>query len=54
MATTPLPAYGQVKAFIKKRISTGTWKPGDPVPSEAVLMEQFGVSRMTVTARCAS
>ena len=48
MATPPLPAYGQVKAFIKKRISTGTWKPGDPVPSEAVLMEQFGVSRMTV------
>ncbi|WP_431098158.1 histidine utilization repressor [Polaromonas aquatica] len=48
MVTTPLPAYGQVKAFIKKRISAGTWKPGDPVPSEAVLMEQFGVSRMTV------
>jgi GntR family transcriptional regulator, histidine utilization repressor len=48
MATPPLPAYGQVKAFIKKRISTGSWKPGDPVPSEAALMEQFGVSRMTV------
>lgn len=48
MATSPLPAYGQVKAFIKKRISAGTWRPGDPVPSESVLMEQFGVSRMTV------
>ncbi|MGH6640721.1 MAG: UTRA domain-containing protein, partial [Polaromonas sp.] len=48
MAITPLPAYGQVKAFIKKRISAGTWRPGDPVPSEAVLMQQFGVSRMTV------
>ena len=33
-----LPAYGKVKAFIKKRISAGTWKPGDPVPSESVLM----------------
>ena len=43
-----LPAYGKVKAFIKKRISAGTWKPGDPVPSESVLMVQFGVSRMTV------
>ena len=43
-----LPAYGKVKAFIKKRISTGTWKAGDPVPSESVLMVQFGVSRMTV------
>lgn len=48
MASTPLPAYGQVKAFIKTRISAGTWRPGDPVPSEAVLMAQFGVSRMTV------
>lgn len=48
MATPPLPAYGQVKAFIKTRISAGTWRPGDPVPSEAALMEQFGVSRMTV------
>ena len=43
-----LPAYGKVKAFIKKRISSSTWKPGDPVPSESVLMVQFGVSRMTV------
>lgn len=43
-----LPAYGQVKAFIKSHISSGAWKPGDPVPSEAVLMKQFGISRMTV------
>ena len=51
MASTSLPvlpAYGKVKAFIKKRISSSTWKPGDPVPSESVLMVQFGVSRMTV------
>jgi GntR family transcriptional regulator, histidine utilization repressor len=48
MTPLPLPAYGQVKAFIKKRISAGTWKPGDPVPSESVLMQQFSVSRMTV------
>lgn len=42
------PAYGKVKAFVKKRISAGTWKPGDQVPSETELMAQFGVSRMTV------
>lgn len=48
MATPPIPAYEQVKAFIKTRISAGTWKPGDPVPSEAALMAQFGISRMTV------
>jgi GntR family histidine utilization transcriptional repressor len=48
MATPTIPAYEQVKAFIKTRISAGTWKPGDPVPSEAALMAQFGISRMTV------
>lgn len=42
------PAYEQVKAFVRGHISSGQWKPGDPVPSEAALMEQFGVSRMTV------
>jgi GntR family transcriptional regulator, histidine utilization repressor len=48
MTPTALPAYGQVKAFIQQHISSGEWKPGNPVPSEATLMKQFGVSRMTV------
>lgn len=48
MAKPLLPAYEQVKAFIKTRISAGIWKPGDPVPSEAALAAQFGISRMTV------
>jgi len=47
MAKVLLPAYEQVKAFIKTHISAGTWKPGDPVPSEAALAAQFGISRMT-------
>ncbi|WP_298926572.1 histidine utilization repressor [uncultured Ramlibacter sp.] len=42
-----LPAYEQVKAFIRARIVSGEWKPGDAVPSEAALVQQFGVSRMT-------
>jgi GntR family histidine utilization transcriptional repressor len=42
-----LPAYEQVKAFIKARIASGQWKPRDPVPSESALMQQFGISRMT-------
>lgn len=41
------PAYAQVKAHIRGHISSGEWRPGDPVPSESVLSEQFGVSRMT-------
>ena len=48
MAKVLLPPYEQVKAFIKTHISAGTWKPGDPVPSEAALAVQFGISRMTV------
>jgi GntR family histidine utilization transcriptional repressor len=48
MAAPAVPAYEQVKAFIRGRISSGQWKPGDPVPSEAALMQQFGISRMTV------
>jgi GntR family histidine utilization transcriptional repressor len=42
------PVYLQVKEFIQQHISSGEWRPGDPVPSEAVLMQQFGISRMTV------
>ncbi|MDB5873065.1 MAG: hutC [Ramlibacter sp.] len=48
MAKSDVPAYEQVKAWIRQRIGSGEWKPGDPVPSEAALMQQFGISRMTV------
>ena len=48
MPPPALPAYLQVKAFVKAQIGAGVWRPGDPVPSEAALMRQFGVSRMTV------
>jgi GntR family histidine utilization transcriptional repressor len=48
MTATAVPAYEQVKTFIKSRINSGDWRPGDPVPSEAALMRQFEVSRMTV------
>jgi GntR family transcriptional regulator, histidine utilization repressor len=48
MGKNDVPAYEQVKAWIKQHIGSGRWKPGDPVPSEAALMQQFGISRMTV------
>jgi GntR family transcriptional regulator, histidine utilization repressor len=48
MAKTGVPAYEQVKAHIRQRIGSGEWRPGDPVPSEAALIQQFGISRMTV------
>ena len=47
-STAPVRAYQQVKAFVKTRITSGVWKPGDAVPSETALMAQFGISRMTV------
>ena len=48
MGKSDLPAYEQVKAWIRGHIASGQWRPGDPVPSEAALMQKFGVSRMTV------
>lgn len=47
MSKNDLPAYEQVKAWIRGHIASGQWRPGDPVPSEAALMDRFGVSRMT-------
>jgi GntR family histidine utilization transcriptional repressor len=48
MGKSDLPAYEQVKEWIRGHIASGRWRPGDPVPSEAALMQQFGMSRMTV------
>lgn len=48
METAAPPIYEQIKAFIKGHISSGEWKPGDLVPSESALGQQFGVARMTV------
>lgn len=47
MPNTSLPAYEQVKAYIKAQINNGAWRPGDAVPSESTLQAQFGISRMT-------
>ena len=47
MRQAAAPAYEQVKTFVRRHIAQGQWKPGDPVPSEASLMVQFGISRMT-------
>lgn len=42
------PAYEQIKSHIRGHIASGAWRPDDPVPSEAALMAEFGLSRMTV------
>jgi len=45
---TFIPLYYQLKQHIESQIRSGTWQPGDQVPSEAVLGEKFHVSRTTV------
>jgi GntR family histidine utilization transcriptional repressor len=40
--------YSRVKDFLKSGLASGRWVPGDQMPSEAELVQQFAVSRMTV------
>jgi GntR family histidine utilization transcriptional repressor len=58
MPAAPLPTaaarraaaspYARVKQFIRSGLLRGRWPPGALMPSEAELVGQFGVSRMTV------
>lgn len=41
------PRYAAIKQSIAKALRDGLLRPGDRVPSEAELVEQFDVSRMT-------
>jgi GntR family transcriptional regulator len=43
----PLPMYFQLKELMREKIASGEWKPGDMVPSERELSEQYQISRMT-------
>lgn len=43
-----LPLYHQLHEILHGKISRGTWQPGDMIPPESELVEQFQVSRTTV------
>ena len=43
----PVPRYYQLKEIMREKTDTGEWKPGDLIPSERELSEQYGISRMT-------
>ncbi len=45
---SPVPYYYQLEEFLKGQIESGTWKPGQKIPSEAELCETFDVSRTVV------
>ncbi len=47
--SSPAAPYAQVKQALKNGLSQGRWRTGELMPSEAELVAQFGVSRMTVT-----
>ena len=46
--TGSLPIHSLVEKYLRDRIRSGALMPGDPVPPESHLCQQFGVSRMTV------
>lgn len=43
----PLPRYYQLKEIMRQKIREGEWQPGDLIPSERELGEQYRISRMT-------
>ena len=42
------PAYAQLASILRQSMATGLLRPGDQLPSEAQLVERYGVSPMTV------
>jgi GntR family transcriptional regulator len=45
---SPVPLYYQLKQLLAERITEGEWLPGDMLPTEEQLQEQYGLSRTTV------
>ncbi len=43
-----LPYYYQLYEILRKQILAGTWKPGDMLPTETELLEEYELSRTTV------
>ena len=48
-ARAPAAPYARVKQHLLDALGRGRWPPGSVMPSDAALVAQFGVSRMTVT-----
>ncbi|WP_026360171.1 GntR family transcriptional regulator [Amycolatopsis nigrescens] len=46
--TSGVPAFRQVAADLREKISAGTFAPGSRLPSERELVEEYGVSRPTI------
>jgi GntR family histidine utilization transcriptional repressor len=44
----PQALYRRAKDFVQGQLRAGVWKPGDLIPSENRLVQELGMSRMTV------
>ena len=47
-AATPAAGWQAIRDEVKRRIHARDWKPGEPIPNEAELAEEFGCARATV------
>lgn len=45
---SPIPFYVQLWDLLREHIKQGVWRPGDQLPGEHALCEQYGVSRTVV------
>lgn len=45
---SPIPLYHQLKQLLEGRIASGEFRPGDMLPTEEQLQEQYQLSRITV------
>ncbi len=46
--TSPIPMHYQIEQDMRERIETGTWKPGQQLPTEQELCVLYKVSRTTL------
>ncbi|MEV0216026.1 GntR family transcriptional regulator [Micromonospora sp. NPDC050695] len=44
----PLPPYRQLAGILAARVQRGDWQPNRAIPSEAHLVQEYGVARATV------
>jgi len=44
----PVPLHRQLREILTRRISSGDYRPGERIPSERELCQEYGVSRTTV------
>jgi GntR family transcriptional regulator len=47
-ASTRIPLYYQLENVLREKLTSGAFEPGDKMPTEIELIEEYGVSRITV------